>query len=144
MHMRRATSWLSVIVLLVAACGTSPSPPTASTNPPQPPAGVIVEPECDDTGACGEGFVLGTRAYTLVCVGVKPEQVNPFVVGTGQGKYQEARAIEGLPTSHWVAVRGGDLPCHDDEPDVEWFLAEDQNVGLTPEDVAKLREVTLP
>ncbi len=143
MHARRAIPWPSLIVLVVAACAPTVSAPT-SPGTPAPEPGVILQPECDDTGGCGEGFVLGQRAYALVCVEVKPELVNSLVVGRGEGSYREARPIEGLPTTRWLAVRG-DLICMEGvDPAHEWFLAEEQSTGLTPADVAKLREVILP
>jgi len=112
-----------------------------------PPAGQLHSPDCLDEGACGEGFGYDGRVYGLICTGVKPDAVAATVVASGQGVYEQARPIEGLATTDWLAVRGAQLPC---QPAVgkplkhEWYLAMEGQHAMTEADQDVLREVTLP
>ena len=74
-------------------------------------------------------------------------EVDDEVVARGEGRYEEARAIEGIPPELWLAVRG-DLPCHPGtgRPLLhEWYLASGD---LTPADLERwgprVANMTLP
>lgn len=133
---------ISAMVVLLAAC-------TGVLQPPSPvpsadvicgggggcwepgPSGVLVVPTCDDDAACSDGFALNDRFFSLLCLGVDPAAVTDDVAGTGSEVYTEARAIRGLPSELWLAVRG-DLPClpAEGEPlEHEWYLSEYADVS---------------
>lgn len=112
-----------------------------------PPPGQLQSPDCLDEGACGEGFAYDGRVYGLICTGVKPDAVSATVVASGQGVYEEARPIDGLATTHWLAVRGAQLPCQPTvgEPlEHEWYLAKNDQHQMTEADQAVLPHVTVP
>jgi len=95
--MRGLGRWLCTLIV-VSACSFVPSP------------GHLQSPHCLDEGACGDGFAYDGRVYGLICTGVKPDSVSATVVASGQGVYEEARPIDGLATTRWLAVRGAQLP----------------------------------
>ena len=97
--------------------------------------------------SCVEGFVYDGRVYGLICTGVRPDAVSATVVANGQGVYEEARPIDGLAATQWLAVRGAQLPCQTSvgEPlEHEWYLALSDQQGMTGTDQDVLQEVTLP
>lgn len=104
-------------------------------------------PPCDDTGACGDGFIVGEHLYGLICIGVDPEAVPQEVLATGDDTYAEARAITGLPSDLWLAVRG-DLPCQpaQGEPlEHEWYLAQSDTTPAHLEEWGgAVRDIVLP
>lgn len=112
-----------------------------------PPPGQLEAPECLDGGACVEGFLYDGRVYGLICTGVKPDAVAATVVANGQGVYEEARPIDGLATTHWLAVRGAQIPCQPavGEPlEHEWYLALSDQASMSVADQDVLQQVTLP
>ena len=132
--MRRLGLGLCTLIV-VSACSFLPSP------------GQLQSPDCLDEGACVEGFAYDGRVYGLICTGVKPDAVSATVVASGQGVYEEARPIDGLAATQWLAVRGEQLPCQPSvgEPlEHEWYLALSDQQGMTGTDQDVLQEVTLP
>jgi hypothetical protein len=123
------------MLLLMSACGLFQ------------PSEQLQSPDCEDQGACGEGFTHDGRVYGLICTGVRPDAVVDRVVASGQGVYEEARPIQGLATTNWLAVRGADLPC---QPAVgeplthEWYLAKADQHPMTEADQDVLSQVTVP
>ena len=137
---RRAA--ISAMVVLLGACTGVLQPPSPVPSAEElcgggagcwepAPSGVLVVPTCDDNGACGEGFALNDRFYSLLCLGVDPAVVTDGVEGIGDEVYAEARVIRGLPSKLWLAVRG-ELPCLPaaGEPlEHEWYLSEYADVS---------------
>ena len=131
--MRRLGLWLFTMIV-GSACSFAPP-------------GQLETPECLDGGACVEGFLYDGRVYGLLCTGVKPDAVSGTVVASGQGVYEEARPIEGLATTRWLAVRGARLPCQPavGEPlEHEWYLALSDQASMSEADQDVLQQVTLP
>ena len=123
---------------LVACSATMPTL-TPTPSPIVAPPGTIVIPECDDTGGCGEGFVVGDRFYGLTCSGVVPAAVAGEALAIGNGTYAEVREITAIPPRLWLAVRG-EVPClpAENEPlQHEWYLAQSDT---TPADLNEWEE----
>ena len=132
--MRRLGLWLCTFIV-VSACSFVPPP------------GQLETPECLDGGACVQGFAYDERVYGLICTGVKPDAVSATVVASGRGVYEEARPIDGLATTRWLAVRGAQLPCQPaaGEPlEHEWYLAMSDQATMSEADQGVLQQVTLP
>jgi hypothetical protein len=127
---RRVASVVALILGFVVGCSASVvTTDAAITNA----SSTLSVAECDDTGGCGQGVWFDGRFYDLSCsLGVRPEALGA-TVATGNGPYREARAIEGLPTTDWLAVTGP-LPCElaDGELDFEWYLVETEAVSRRP------------
>ena len=110
----------------LVACSAAVPSLTPTPSPIVAPPGTIVIPECDDTGACSDGFVVGDQFYGLTCSGVDPAAVAGQTLAIGNETYAEVRELTAIPPSLWLAVRG-DVPClpADDEPlRYEWYLAQ--------------------
>jgi hypothetical protein len=91
--------------------------------------------------------VVGDTLYGISCHGVEPIAVEDETLAQGSGTYEEARAIEGIPTDLWLAVRG-DLAClpAPDEPLLyEWYLAHGETTQADIEEWGEqVADVTLP
>ncbi len=124
-------SWAVVVMVMgLAGCAAPPAPTTPTTRETAV-SGSLVEPTCDDQEGCGEGVAIGERFFSLQCLGVDPSALTDDVVAIGDGAYEEARAIEGLPPELWLAVRG-DLPCRptpDEPPEHEWYLLTSDEIS---------------
>ena len=116
---------LAVLAIAVAGCATiAPSALDSAAGLIAPP-GEIVLPPCSASAAGLGGFVVGSTHYGISCHGIEPASADDEPPARGQGEYQEARAIEGIPPDLWLAVRG-DLPYRPSmgEPQLyEWYLA---------------------
>ena len=138
---------LAALALVAAGCIGASSPDLSAPTDLVAPSGKILLPPCPASAGCLEGFVVGRTPYGISCHGVETTAVDDEVVARGEGKYQEARLIEGIPPELWLAVRG-DLPCHPENGRpllYEWYLASGD---LTPADLerwgTRVTNVTLP
>lgn len=135
------------ILLVLVGCATAGATDPGSPTRLVAPSGEIMRPPCPASAACLGGFVVGDTLYGISCHGVEPTAVEDEAIATGDATFAEVRAIRGVPTDLWMAVRG-DLPClpREGEPlAYDWYLAIGE---LTEADLeewgARVADITLP
>lgn len=136
-----------VAVLALSACGGSTvvhpmsSPGTAPNGPDRSAAEVatLVEPECDDTGACIAGFLVTGTFYALSCGAVRPDAVTEETLARGELYREdvEVRSVEGVSPDVLVAVSVEGGVCGDDDvPLSPWSMAFPEGASQSEKDAA--------